>query len=394
MTCLACIHYRFFPILFIGIIFITILCEKDFGPMVQFEKDAAESPILHPDNSSRSPPLPPSLLYMASSPSSHHQPYTSSISTTTTKELGPLEPDTKKPMRWQNAVLPFGSIVVLTFIGMILDGYQRLRQAHPMETFGLMDALSNCNSVSALIRASAAGWFLAVLMLYSQNIITLEESTKAWLEGVKEILDPTLILILAWALGKVITEVKVAPYIASIIGNEVQKEFLPAITTILCYFATGSGFGTMAIMFPIISPLSWSISHGDRNNLLQCFGSILGGAVFGNTCSPIADTSILTSLSAHIPLENHIKSIMPYALFVAIVSIVFGALPIGFNIFSTFTAFAVSFAVLLFFVFFCGTKVHSRFRALSSASFLSTSPPSKYSLSERYPLIHTAGENE
>ncbi|DAZ92387.1 TPA: hypothetical protein N0F65_003770 [Lagenidium giganteum] len=361
LTCLSCLHYRFFPILFIALIFITIICEKDFGPMVQFEKDAAASPI-------QTNAMTPVMLGPCASPA---------------PELGPLEPDTQKPLRWQNAVIPFATIMILTFLGMILDGFSRLYDEDPDGSYGLLDALSSCNSVSALIRASAAGWVLSVVMLLAQRIVTLDQATRAWMEGVKDILDPTLILVLAWALGNVIGEVNVAPYIASVVGDGIKKEFLPAIACVLCYivsFATGSAFGTMAIMFPIISPLSFSISGGDTNNLLQCFGSILGASVFGNTCSPIADTSILASLSAHIPLENHVRSIMPYALLVATISVVGGSLPIGLNILSPFTAFGVCIAVLLLLVFFCGTRVNSRFRALSSYAIAMATPETPWTV--------------
>ncbi|KAL3666791.1 hypothetical protein V7S43_008411 [Phytophthora oleae] len=367
VTCLSCLHYRFFPILFIAFIFITIICEKDFGPMVQFEKDAAASPI-------NDGPMTPVFPGPMDSPK---------------PELAPLEPDTTKPLRWQNAVVPFLTIVVLTFVGMIFDGFNALYTQDPNGSFGVLDALSHCDSVSSLIRASAAGWVIAVTLLLLQRIITLNEATKAWMEGVKDILDPTLILTLAWALGSVIGEVSTAPYIASVVGDSIPKQFLPAIACLLCYvvsFAVGSAFGTMAIMFPIIAPLSWSISGGDAENLRQCFGSILGGSVFGNTCSPIADTSILASLSAHVPLENHVRSILPYAVLVAVVSVVGGSLPIGLKICSTFTAFGICLAVLLLVVFFCGTRVNMRYRSLSSCSFLSVSPPMRYE-GENQPLL-------
>eukprot|EP00644_Phytophthora_capsici_P016275 jgi/Phyca11/528799/estExt2_fgenesh1_pm.C_PHYCAscaffold_340023 len=367
VTCLSCLHYRFFPILFIAFIFITIICEKDFGPMVQFEKDAAASPI-------NDGPMTPVFPGPMDSPK---------------PELAPLEPDTTKPLRWQNAVVPFLTIVVLTFVGMIFDGFDALYTQDPNGSFGVLDALSHCDSVSSLIRASAAGWVIAVTLLLLQRIITLNEATKAWMEGVKDILDPTLILTLAWALGSVIGEVSTAPYIASVVGDSIPKQFLPAIVCLLCYivsFAVGSAFGTMAIMFPIIAPLSWSISGGDAENLRQCFGSILGGSVFGNTCSPIADTSILASLSAHVPLENHVRSILPYAVLVAVVSVVGGSLPIGLKICSTFTAFGICLAVLLLVVFFCGTRVNMRYRSLSSCSFLSVSPPTRYE-GENQPLL-------
>ncbi|KAF1791765.1 hypothetical protein GQ600_14083 [Phytophthora cactorum] len=346
VTCLSCLHYRFFPILFIAFIFITIICEKDFGPMVQFEKDAAASPI---NDGSMTPVFP--------GPMDSPKP-----------ELAPLEPDTTKPLRWQNAVVPFLTIVVLTFVGMIFDGFNSLYTQDPNGSFGILDALSHCDSVSSLIRASAAGWVLSVTLLLLQRIITLNEATKAWMEGVKDILDPTLILTLAWALGSVIGEISTAPYIASVVGDSFRSSSYQR------------------------SRVSSATSGGDAENLRQCFGSILGGSVFGNTCSPIADTSILASLSAHVPLENHVRSILPYAVLVAVVSVVGGSLPIGLKICSTFTAFGICLAVLLLVVFFCGTRVNMRYRSLSSCSFLSVSPPMRYEAIRASLLVNEHGE--
>nr|CCA14736.1 NhaC Na:H antiporter (NhaC) family protein putative [Albugo laibachii Nc14] len=359
LTCLSCLHYRFFPILFIGFIFITIICQKDFAGMVQFEKDAAASPL-------QTHHLSPAFGTAEPEDSPKEQP-------------GPVEPDPQKPMRWQNAVIPFTFIVIATFLGMIIDGASRILHDDPKQKYTVLDALSACNSVSALIRASSGGWLVASLLLRFQRILTLDELAKAWAEGTKDVLNPLIVLLLAWALGNVITEINVASYIASSLGKQVRSEYLSSLAAIFCYvvsFATGSAFGTMAIMFPIISPLAYEISGGDSEVLMQCFGSILGSSVFGNICSPIADTSILVSLSTQVRLDNHIRSILPYALLVGIVSIVGGSLPISFRILSTFSAFILSFAALLLIVFFCGTRVNRRYRAMSSCSLDTISPSS------------------
>lgn len=365
LTCLSCLHYRFFPILFIGFIFITIICQKDFAGMVQFEKDAAASPL-------QTREISPAFGAVQPEDSPKAEP-------------GPVEPDPKKPMRWQNAAIPFTFIVIATFLGMIIDGATRLTQNDPKRNYTILDALSACNSVSALIRASSGGWLIASLLLGIQRILTLDELAKAWAEGTKDVLNPLIVLLLAWALGSVITEINVASYIASSVGKQVRSEYISSLAAVFCYvvsFATGSAFGTMAIMFPIISPLAYEISGGDSDVLMQCFGSVLGSSIFGNICSPIADTSILVSLSTHVPLDNHIRSILPYALLVGIISIVGGSLPISFRILSTFSAFILSFAALLLIVFFCGTRVNRRYRALSScsldtisASSVATPPP-------------------
>ncbi len=110
--------------------------------------------------------------------------------------------------------------------------------------------------MSSLIRASAIGWFVALILLLLQRIVSLDQANKAWVEGVKDILEPTLVLILAWALGSVISDLNTAAYIASLVQGQISQAYLPAIASVLCYvvsFATGSSFGAMAIMLPIVT---------------------------------------------------------------------------------------------------------------------------------------------
>ncbi|EQC25387.1 hypothetical protein SDRG_16750 [Saprolegnia diclina VS20] len=367
VTCLSSLQYRLFPVLFIAFIFIIIIFEKDFGPMLKYERAMAEAADdagvdeLETD-----------------------QPDTNDTNNDEDDEkpLGPMVPNPRKPMRALNAVVPFAIIVAATFVGMILDGFQSLAAEFPGESFGVLDALSHSDSVAALIRASALGWVVAVLLLLVQRILSMQEVMGAWIEGVKDVMEPTLILTLAWALGAVIGEVQTAGYIASTLHGQIAPGYLPAIASVLCCvvsFATGTSFGTMAIMLPIICPLSFKVSGQDAANLMQCIGAVLGSSVFGNACSPIADTSIITALSVNMPLQNHVESILPYALVVAGTSSV-GTLLLGAHVVTTFTAFALCFVTLLCLVAFCGSRVPSRFRSSSNASsVLSLSPSHRYS---------------
>ncbi|KDO30193.1 hypothetical protein SPRG_04989 [Saprolegnia parasitica CBS 223.65] len=365
VTCLSSLQYRLFPVLFIAFIFIIIIFEKDFGPMLKYERATAEAA----DD-------------VGVDELETDQIESNELDDNDEKPLGPMEPNPRKPMRALNAVVPFTIIVAATFVGMILDGFQSLAAEFPGESFGVLDALSHSDSVAALIRASALGWVVAVVLLLVQRILSMQEVMGAWIEGVKDVMEPTLILTLAWALGAVIGEVQTAGYIASTLHGQIAPGYLPAIASVLCCvvsFATGTSFGTMAIMLPIICPLSFKVSGQDAANLMQCIGAVLGSSVFGNACSPIADTSIITALSVNMPLQNHVESILPYALVVAGTSSV-GTLLLGAHVVTTFTAFALCFVTLLGLVAFCGSRVPSRFRSSSNASsVLSLSPSHRYS---------------
>jgi Na+/H+ antiporter NhaC len=204
---------------------------------------------------------------------------------------------------------------------------------------------------------------------------------EAWIEGIKELVDPLIILLLAWALGAAIGDIKTADYLVSALGKHMPHGILPFAATLAAFastfsfvhvlmyarvcacdcgctrvdsmctrvpsyrcslisphtracarsvsFATGSAFGTMAILFPLVIPLAASMAPNNADLLVQCVGSITGGSVFGNTCTWIADNSVLTVLAAKIELNEHIRTQAAYIMFVAIVSLLFGTLPCG-----------------------------------------------------------------
>jgi len=358
-TVMASIKYRFFPVVMIIFMLMYILSDREFSQsMIDYEAKAMnnqgnEKKRLdheryvhehhgHPSADEENP--------MESTPEEDDQP------------LGPLDPKPETPLRWYNAVVPFGIMIIATFIAMVLSGFQALNalpeDERPNPTF--LNALSHSNSVNALIQASALGWMVAYAMLLAQEIVTVPEGMEAWVQGIQDILEPTVVLLLAWALGAVVTDVQAAPYLANTVGDSLPSEILPAISALLCYvvsFATGSGFGTMAIMFPIIAPLSWKLSGGDADNLTHCFGSIMACSIFGNIFGPIGDTTVLTSLSVGInPLTIHVKTIAPHTILVALGAIIIGHLAVGMRWISAWLAFPLILAFLAIMLLAFGKK--------------------------------------
>lgn len=216
---------------------------------------------------------------------------------------GPLSPNKDAPQRWYNAAIPFLLIIVLTFFGMINDGISKLDLIYPNashSSYSLLTILSHSDSVGALIQSSASGCFVAMVLVIVQKILTLNQTVSAWIQGVNDILEPTIILLLAWALGTVIQDIQIAPYLATIIEGNVSPGSLPAITAILCYivsFATGSGFGTMAIMFPIVRTyyyLSISPNHRSRHSHTKFptkMSTIYSNALVPSSAAPPLATS-------------------------------------------------------------------------------------------------------
>ena len=152
-----------------------------------------------------------------------------------------------------------------------------------------------------------------------------------------------MILVLAWTLGDICSEVKTADYIISLTEGFLTPALLPPVTFLtaaVVSFCTGTSWGTMPILVPIAVPLAFNLLGGDPNSLvgepiyLATFASVLSGCVFGDHCSPLSDTTILSSIASGSDHVDHVKTQLPYALTTGVISIVFGYslvsyLPVG-----------------------------------------------------------------
>ena len=153
--------------------------------------------------------------------------------------------------------------------------------------------------------------------------------------GMKTIVITGVLLLLAWSLGDVIGEIGTAHYLVGVLSNTIPPFIVPSIIFILgalISFATGTAYGTMSILMPLAIPLAWGVSSGDLNFTIVATSGVLTGAIFGDHCSPISDTTILSSMGTSCNLMNHVQTQIYYAVFVAVVAIVFGYLPAGLNV--------------------------------------------------------------
>ncbi len=144
----------------------------------------------------------------------------------------------------------------------------------------------------------------------------LREVIGAIVDGCKGVTIGAIVLALAVSLKSVADSVGTAAYIIDVTSGILSPVVLPALFLVLCMviaFSTGTSWGTYAVVFPVAMPLAWSI-HPDPFFLTLCFGSVLGGSVFGDQCSPISDTTILSSLATGSDLMDHVYTQIPLAL--------------------------------------------------------------------------------
>ncbi|OUO93960.1 Na+/H+ antiporter NhaC family protein [Cloacibacillus sp. An23] len=199
----------------------------------------------------------------------------------------------------------------------------------------------------ALLRtALCSGYFVAsiacIALMVHAKVKTTSEAYEMYMRGVKEIVFILLILVLAWSIGSVCKKVGTAQYIVMMAQGNVPGWIVPAllfVTGAIISFSTGSSWGAFAILIPLAIPMA----YGLEAPLLPCIGAVLSGGLFGDHCSPISDTTILSSMGAGCDHLDHVKTQLPYALTVAAASLV-GYIVAGF--FPTPAVLAVSLAAV------------------------------------------------
>jgi Na+/H+ antiporter NhaC len=267
------------------------------------------------------------------------------------------------PNAWY-ALLPILTIVLGTFAGLLITGWQSVSEqltgmgadlssgiwnsmgqleGTPDRFFGKLGTLiGNSDAYSSLLWSSLTALVLAVLMSVLSGRMKLERSMEALLDGFRTMLGTIIVLILAWSLAKVTSDLHTADMLASLMGEGVPPWAVPAIAFVLAgavAFSTGSSWGTMAILYPLLLPTAWQIGmeHFESvdavmpifYNVTSC---VLAGSVLGDHCSPISDTTILSSLASSCDHIAHVRTQMPYALTVGGVALLLGTLPSAFGI--------------------------------------------------------------
>jgi Na+/H+ antiporter NhaC len=229
---------------------------------------------------------------------------------------------------WQvvYSLLPMLALLFFSFATMLYTGYFNLEQS---TSFGLREIIGASNSVDSLLTGSIAG-FLLVNLQHRKKLFD-----KKYLPNLKKSLskikEPILILFMAWALGFVITHLEIASIIMEFLPSDTSPYILPGLIFIfasIISFSTGSSFSTMGIVFPIVLPIvfkiclvtGFSLEMGNQV-LYHAIACVLAGSVFGDHCSPISDTTILSSIASECNHLAHVNTQMPYALTVGAFSL-------------------------------------------------------------------------
>lgn len=331
---LGSLKYAFYPILTLCFMLMIIWRKRDFGPMYRAEIKARNSEAQ--DVKSTRP--------------------------------GDIDHVKKESENIWNAIIPIFIMVFGTIAGLLVTGYQSEIWSNPEQGFfsKLSSTIGASDSYKALLWSSFSGLTLAVLLTVFQKIAKLNTVIEWAMEGFKNMLGAVAILILAWSLALVSEELRTSDFLSGWLTGKVDPIWFPVLTFLLAgivAFSTGSSWSTMAILYPILLVSAWKIARGaglDYETSLQIFlnvtACVLSGSVLGDHCSPISDTTILSSLSSDCNHIEHVRTQMPYALVVGSVSAVLGTLLTSFG-FPSLPAFLICFGALYLIVSYFGKKV-------------------------------------
>lgn len=299
-------------------------------------------------------------------------------------DLADLEPEAGIRYRWSNALFPVLAVIGVTMAGLWITGFQSLvASGHEMvpywtnAPFGeklqflfstnlLSDVVGAANSYSALVWASSAGLMLAGVLSLATGTLSLRDTVDAAIDGFKTMLPAVLILVLAWSLAAITEQLHTASFLTQVFSDAVNPVWMPAITFVfaaIIAFSTGSSWSTMAILYPLLLPLTWNLGLNagwETADLLPIFynvtASVLAGSVLGDHCSPISDTTVLSSLATNCHHIDHVRTQLPYALTVGGISVLCGGVLVVFGL-PQWLAFAVGIIALVAIIRFAGKPV-------------------------------------
>ncbi|ASO04031.1 Na+/H+ antiporter NhaC family protein [Arenibacter algicola] len=290
-TMLSSIAYNFYPILAIAIVFVVIVTKKDIGSMAKAEKRTRETGKLLSDTA---------------------QPMLSSEVTS----YGAKEGIKAKAY---NMIVPLATMVFMMPINLAYTGWDAVEDSGSF-TDHLFKAIGQGSGSSSVLYAVLTAILVAMVMYRSQKIMKTKEMIDLVLKGISELMPLALLMLLAFAIGDACNALGTGQFVANWSKDWLSPAFLPAVIFVISSFiafSTGTSWGTFAIMMAIAIPMAEI--HGAP--LALVVAATLGGGVFGDHCSPISDTSIISSMASASDHIDHVNTQLPYALIGGLITV-------------------------------------------------------------------------
>ena len=295
---LAAVPMNFYAIAAIALVFIIAVTGWDIGPMRIAERRAREEGKVLRDGAR--PVIDTDVI------------------TVPTKEgAGP---------RLRNMVVPLATMVLMVLAGIAITGVIGVRAAG-LPAPELIDYLDQSSGSTSVLWGVLAGVVVAGAMLWFQKLATVQDLMDLFFRGGGGVLSLAVLMVFAFAIGMTSNALETGPFVAS----RVQPFLTPILVAPLIFvvsgfiaFSTGTSWGTFAIMIPLAVPLVAQFNAaGASVSIPLVVGAVLGGGVFGDHCSPISDTSVVSSMASASDHIDHVRTQMPYALIGGAVAVSF-----------------------------------------------------------------------
>lgn len=281
---LSSIKYNFYPILAILLVFIIIVFKKDFGPMAKAEKRTKETGKLL--NEGAKPMISETITSFKAKEGIKAKSY--------------------------NMVIPLLTMVVMMPINLAYTGWNEVENYSSFSNH-LSQAIGKGSGSSSVLYSVIASLLVGMILYRVQGIMKTKEMVNLVLKGISELMPLALLMLLAFAIGNACNALGTGQFVANWSKDWLSPEFLPAVVFVISSFiafSTGTSWGTFAIMLAISIPMA--STHDSELTLV--IAATLGGGVFGDHCSPISDTSIISSMSSASDHIDHVRTQLPYAL--------------------------------------------------------------------------------
>ena len=323
--------YSFYPFLTLGFVLMIILSGRDYGPMLKAERKARLAEVV------------------------------------TTEQTN----DEPQSAHIIDALIPLAVLIFGTIIGLIFTGYDASVWSDDHKGFfsKLSATIGAANSYKALLWASLLSLLTAIVMTLLRGKIKFGKVMEEMVEGFKSMFNAVLILTMAWSIALVTKDMHTAEFVSNLLVQwALSPVLVPMLTFLLAAligFSTGTSWGTMAILYPLILPSSWMLCQEQGMSFeatmplfYNVVASVLAGSVMGDHCSPISDTTIMSSLASRCDHLQHVSTQMPYALTVGVVALLIGVVPTALGL-PSWVAFLVAFVMLWLIVRLVGKKVET-----------------------------------
>lgn len=244
-----------------------------------------------------------------------------------------------------NLVWPIITLIVATIFFMITTGIEGAEG-----NTSILAIFENTDVAAALVYGGLVSLAMALVQSFQNKLAASEIVIGLW-SGIKSMLPAIYILIFAWTIISIISDLGTGEYLATLVDTHMNISYLPAVLFILAgfmAFSTGTSWGTFGIMLPIAGDIA---AATDISLLLPVLAAVLAGSIFGDHCSPISDTTILSSTGAGSHHIDHVMTQLPYAIIIAVIAII-GYIILGFtgSAIYGFLSSAITFVFLIIFL--------------------------------------------